>query len=854
MTKTVSRLFDQFHPSHYQLSIHPDKQKLTFTGTVTIQGRKIGRPSQRIVLHQKELKVTKATITKTDKKGSREVVVDRINAHKAFDEVRLHTTELLYPGDYTVTLSFSGKITKLMNGLYPCYFEQDGKQQTLLATQFESHHAREVFPCIDEPEAKATFDLTITALKDDVVLSNTPIRSQETDKKYTTTTFETTPIMSTYLLAFIIGDLTYKEGKTKEGVTVRTYATPEHTPHTSFALEVAIKCLDFYNDYFGIDYPLEKCDLIALPDFASGAMENWGCITFREQTMLVDPKNTSLPTKQYVAMVVAHELAHQWFGNLVTMKWWTDLWLNEGFASWIEYLAIDHLYPEWDMWTQFISDEQQIALKLDSLNNTHPIEVPVNHPDEIRTIFDTISYNKGASVIHMLHEYLGPKAFRNGLRYYLEAHQYSNTVTTDLWDALEEASEKPVKKFMHAWTSQPGFPLLRATVTDSQISVEQERYYANPSERKDKKATWPIPLRAPGKIDNQVLSTKDKKWPGHHDTTHFKFNSGQSAFYRTVYNATHLQHLGEGIRQGRFAPLDRLGILTDTIEAAKSGYSDTADALVLLSNYRNEDNAAVWDVLSGAIASIRAVMDDEELREDMKPYVRNLVQKQLDRLGWKTKPNESHFDSLLRPTVLGMASISDDEAVVKEALRRFQAMKKPEDIEPDLRSVVYHAAVRHGDEKTFDKLLRMHNETTLSEERNTIAAALTNFKQPALVKKSLALIMTDTVRLQDVAYWLSYSFMNRYAKHETWKWMQKHWKWLSDNLGTDMSFHRFPMFAARSFSDEAFITEYKAFFEPLLSVGLERAYKQGIEVIQWQSAWRKRDLKTIKHFFATQQN
>src|SRR5690606_38031872 len=248
-------------------------------------------------------------------------------------------------------------------------------------------HAREVFPCIDEPEAKATFDLKITAPKDEVVLANTPIKNTQTKGNSQIVSFETTPVMSSYLLAFVIGNLKYKQAKTKNGTVVRAFATPDKVDQVDFSLDVAVKCLEFYNEYFAIPYPLEKCDMVALPDFASGAMENWGCITYREQCMLVDQENTSLPVKEYVAMVVCHELAHQWFGNLVTMRWWTDLWLNEGFASWIEYLAVDHIFPQWNMWTQYIADEQQVALKLDALDNTHAIEIPVKHPDEIRTIF-----------------------------------------------------------------------------------------------------------------------------------------------------------------------------------------------------------------------------------------------------------------------------------------------------------------------------------------------------------------------------------------------------------------------------------------------------------------------------------
>ncbi len=291
MSKSVRRLYEQFKPDNYHVMLDIDPQAMTFTGNVVITGKKTGRPSKRLTFHQKGLKVTQATIRRSDKKGEKLYDVSRINAQKSYDEVRLHCDELLYPGEYNITVNFSGAISRNMEGIYPCFFEQDGSEQKLIATQFESHHAREAFPCIDEPEAKATFDLTLlTPSETKAVLSNTPIKEQHTQDSRLSTQFETTPRMSTYLLAFVFGNLDYREATTKAGTAVRTYATADKVAHTDFALEVAVKCLDFYNEYFDIPYPLAKCDFIALPDFASGAMENWGCITFREQGLVVDPQ------------------------------------------------------------------------------------------------------------------------------------------------------------------------------------------------------------------------------------------------------------------------------------------------------------------------------------------------------------------------------------------------------------------------------------------------------------------------------------------------------------------------------------------------------------------------------------
>ncbi len=885
MSKDVKRLFGQFRPKHYNLSLVPEREEEKFSGTVTITGDKTGRPTQRLTFHQSDLNINSATITKHDKNGERVIAVSRINHQRSMEEVRLHASEMVYPGSYTVTMEFSGTISPAMNGIYPSVFMHEGKQKKLIATQFESHYARQVFPSIDEPEAKATFDLTLITPESETVISNTPVKSQEvvhspqpivhskkskalsTNHSSLQTTFETTPRMSTYLLAFVYGEMAYKEAATKGGVAVRTYATPDNVGLTDFALNVAVKCLEFYNDYFGIDYPLEKCDFIALPDFASGAMENWGCITFREQTLLVDPVNSTLGNKQYVAMVIAHELAHQWFGNLVTMRWWTDLWLNEGFASWIEFLAVDHIFPEWEMWTQFAVDEQQQALRLDALENTHPIEVEVHHPDEIHSIFDAISYSKGASVIHMLHQYLGPDSFRKGLTHYLKRHEYGNTDTVDLWQALEDVSGQPVKDFMHSWTSQPGFPVVHAEISEKSIKLQQERFFLNPEHNPMPEQFWPIALLTGTQKFPERLDSQTAEFPllDSHD---FKLNRGQSGFYRVTYNTSHLQHLGEQIRKGHLKPPDRLGVLSDIFETARSGESNTTDGLHFLKNFELEDNYAVWDVIAAALGNLRMVMDDESLREDMKPFTRKLIANELKRLGWNRAEKDSHFDRLLRPIILGLASVSDEPGVVKRCHELFDKihhadeikpdlrttstnhkLKRGIDIDPDMRGVVFGTIARTGDEKDFNKLLALHNESTLSEERTTLVAALTGFKQPELIKRALELINSDNVRLQDVAYWIAYSFLNRYAKNQTWEWLKENWDWLEKNLGSDLSFFRTPIYVARVHSSRDFIKEYTAFFEPRLSPALVRSYKQGLEIIAWQSAWRQRDFKEIMNFF-----
>jgi aminopeptidase N len=580
-------------------------------------------------------------------------------------------------------------------------------------------------------------------------------------------------------------------------------------------------------------------------------MENWGLITFREHDLLFDTDNTSLPTKQRIVMVIAHELTHQWFGNLVTMRWWTDLWLNEGFAERMAYKPMDHFYPDWQVWTLFAVDEQYPGLKLDALANTHPVQVPINDPEEIRTIFDTISYQKGASSVHMLEHYLGPETFQSGIHHYLKRHAYGNTDTVDLWQALEEMSGKPVKAFMGAWIELSGHPVVHTHVGEGQVHLKQEQFIFNPFERAKKGALepyWPIPLEAGDDVP-ELFDTPEAEFPAPENRI-LKLNHDHTGFYRTIYNATHLERLAEEVRKGHLDAIDRLGLLSDTFDAAKAGYSDTTIALHLLEAYREEDNNAVWDVIAGNIGSVRAVMDDEKLRGDMKPYIRQLVAKQLKRLGWEEIEGESPFDKLLRPTILGLAAVAEETSVVDEALRRFNAMKKLSDLPPDLRGVICSTAAYHGTAATFDRLFRMHHESTSSEEKVTLVGALTNFKQPALITKALAAITTDEVRLQDVIYWIAYSFSNRHARLAAWDWLTANWPWLKENLGGDFAFSRMPVISARPFSDPAFLPKYKKFFESVMSPILDRSYKQGVELLEWQSEWKKRDLALTKAYFA----
>jgi aminopeptidase N len=850
----VIRLYEQFEPESYNLSLNPDKHRMTFSGHIEIEGYKRGRPTKRIVLHVKNLKIKSVNLIQLDKTQPKTLKLIRIVNHVRYDELRLHCLDSLRPGTkYRIEIEYNGRITRQMNGLYPCFYTENGQQEIILATQLESHHAREVFPCIDEPEAKAIFNLTLISKGSDIVLANTDIKKITKHVDKTINEFEPTPKMSPYLLAFVIGKVKQLEKTSKNGIKVRTFSRPSLINYTKFALETAVKCLDLYIDYFDIEYPLSKCDLIALPDFASGAMENWGLITFREQGLIVDPNNTSLVMKQYVASVIAHELSHQWFGNLVTMRWWNDLWLNESFATLLSYLALDSLFPAWKIWTQFIVEEQVPAFRLDELENTHPINVTINHPDEIRTIFDNISYDKGASVLLMLMRYLGESDFKNGLKRYLKKHAYSNTESDDLWNAWEEVSSKDVTRFMRSWINQAGYPLVKTVISGKQVTLSQQRFIVNPKAKLDSN-TWPLPLFASANTKLPELMTKSSLMSqSNNHNQPLIVNLNRSGFYRVIYNREHLQLLARSVTSLKLNELDRMGLLSDHFEAAKAGLLSTKEVLELLNAYLNEDSVVVWEMISSVIAGLRSIIDSEDLLKTMNPSIHQLIARQYKRLGWKDSSKFNHFDKLLQPLILSIACMSDYKPALDEAKNLFLARKR-KPIRPDIRSVVYLTIARYGGIKEFTELLNMHNQSDSSEERLILSGALTGFKQPDIIQKSLALITSKDVRLQDVAYWLSYSFSNRYSKIQAWEWLKTNWKWLKENLGNDLSFYTVPLYVSRAFSDMDFLKEYREFFDAHSEPSLNRPIKQGIENITWKALWKQRDIKTIAEFYKSVPN
>lgn len=862
MSATVRRLYTELKPSDYRLTMAPDAETLTFRGEVIIRLKKTGRPSQRLTFHQHGLTIESAKIVYRDKKGVRELPVTRINNQNTLDEVRLHTDTMVYSGEYEVTMRFHGNITRNMTGLYPCFFRIDGEEHVLLVTQFESHYARQMFPCIDEPEAKAVFTLSVIAPKDDTVLSNTPAVDDvqyngelwsSPERGLHCVTFAQTPRMATYLLALAIGKIHSKSITTVRGTKVAVWGTIAQPAEAfGFALDTARRCIEFFEDYFGIPYPLPKSDHLALPDFSSGAMENWGLIVYRERLLLAYPNEAAQSTKETIAMVIAHELSHQWFGNLVTMRWWDDLWLNESFANVMEYLAPAVLFPQWHMWNEFVASEGISAWRRDAQTGVQAIKIEVRHPDIINTLFDpSIVYAKGGRLINMLRTYIGEEAFQKGLTAYFTKHAYGNTIGADLWQSLKEASNIDVGTFMNPWLEQPGFPVLIVSQNGRQLVIRQQHFLES-GETSDGR-TWPVPLFAQRGDLPDVLRTAELHCTLDNDLF-VMLNQGAVGHYIVYYEKPeHRASLADQVQHRRMEVVDRLSLLNSASMLAKAGHQSFGDVLQLLSAYDAEDNEAVWGTISLILSEARRFVDlDSGLESGIKRFIRPLIQHQYARLGWEERRDEPAADKKLRATIIALGVYAEDEAIVTKALQEYrQYQQDPASIDPELRSIIFGAAVRQNTEGVLSYLLSTHDETSNADLRMDICSALTLTERTAdadtLLKR-----LTDAqlVKPQDADHWLFYLIRNRHTRTLAWDWMVKHWDWITQTYSGDKSYDDFPRYTAAACNTEAWAKKYEEFFTPKQSdMVLKRNITIALAEITTRVRWLQRDLAAVERFF-----
>ncbi len=849
-------------PTLYDLTLECDFDAFTFDGVALIDIA-VTTPTDTLVLHAKELDIQNVSVAQGDaEQGAASISY----SHDEHDLVVLRFNRALAVStDTTLKISFKGSLNDTMAGFYRSTYTKNNETRYMAVTQFEAIDARRAFPCWDEPALKAQFNVTLIApSRFNTILSNMPALSRETlSGDRVKVRFDTTPRMSTYLLAFVIGECDMVASQTERGVAVRVFAPLGRANEGRFALDVATITLDYFEEYYKEPYPLPKLDMIALPDFAAGAMENWGLVTYRETALLYDASTSPLSAKQRVAYVVAHELAHQWFGNLVTMKWWSGLWLNEGFATFVGTQAVNHLFPAWQTWNSFVPDTTFHAFNLDALRSSHPVQVAIKSGHLVDEIFDAISYEKGASIIRMLAAYLGEAQMQKGLHLYLQRHKYSNTVTTDLWDALGEASGKSVNVMMANWVGETGYPVLRvretARIPGEEVfyAITQERYLANGYPNADEQAvTWhcSIPYRTGNNNEGTItLNTKHALVAISDVGPWLKLNSDQIGFYRVAYDAKLMKALQVPLQAGILSPLDRLSLLNDTFALAQSDHVPLSQALALTSNCAEETELAVWQTITDQLKRVLSVwaQRDTETYAQMFKYVQTLYAPLYKRLGWTPKKDEAANTSLLRNLALSMLGRVEYNDVVEIALDKFEAFKKDgTPLAPDHEAIIFNLAVEHGD-AAVDAFLRdaVFAKAVQNDAKVRVLRALGNTPDVTRLQTTLTWALSGAVRKQDVIYVLFGMTAFPASNVFLWQFVQAKWD-MFVKLLSGMSFMLGHVMAcgARALATQTYAQQVRDFFEAHPTPTIERKVKQTVENIEANAQLFERHAKDVRAF------
>ncbi|WP_407894894.1 M1 family metallopeptidase [Lacticaseibacillus sp. N501-2] len=799
----LTHLYETFQPTHYNVYLDIDRAKKTINGHTEIAGH---ASSQRIAIHQKFLSI--AAVEADGKSVG--FTVD--------DDAECVRIDLPQAGDTTLAITYAAKLTDTMMGIYPSYYNVDGVRKELIGTQFETTAARQAFPSIDEPEAKATFDLAVKFDEQpgETIIANMPEVKFENGVHY----FDTTVKMSTYLVAFAFGDMQKKLTHTKSGVEIGVFATKAHAANElDFALDIAKRSIEFYEDFYQTPYPLPHSYQLALPDFSAGAMENWGLVTYREAYLTVDPENTSFEMKQRVATVVAHELAHQWFGDLVTMKWWDDLWLNESFANMMEYVAVDALEPDWHIWEVFQTDEATAALQRDATDGVQSVHVEVNDPAEIISLFDgAIVYAKGSRMLVMVRALLGDDALRKGLKAYFAAHQYGNATGADLWAALGEASGIDVGAVMAGWLEQPGYPVVDAAVVDGHLQLKQQQFFIGANTPVGR--TWQIPLKA--NFDAPKLMTETTLDLGDYADLRAKaghalrLNDGNESHFIVKYDDTLMADLLDDVAS--LDAITQMQVLQDLRLLAEGEQLAYASVVPLLKRFANSRSNLVNMALYSLAGNLKKfTTPDSDSEKALQTLYGQLSAANLKALGWLPKATDSNDDTLARPYVLNAALYSQDPQAKLQAHEQYEAHAKDLiNLPADVRVyILINEMQNFGTATVFDQLLSDYRTTSDASYRRDLAQALTKTKDAKQIATIVAAFEdADTVKPQDLRAWFAGVLANPAGQQAAWDWFRNSWGWLNDTVGGDMEFPTYITVISRVFHTQARLDEFKAFFAP----------------------------------------
>ncbi|NXL31926.1 AMPE aminopeptidase, partial [Glaucidium brasilianum] len=864
------RLPTYVKPVHYDLEMKPEMERDIYTGTVSISIA-LEKSTRYLWLHLRETKITEMPTLR--KSSGQQIALNDCFGYKPQEYIVMKAeTELSVTNEndpYILTLKFQGWLNGSLVGFYRTTYNDSGQIKSIAATDHEPTDARKSFPCFDEPNKKATYNISIIHQDEYQALSNMPVqKTVQLGNGWTRTTFEKSVPMSTYLVCFAVHQFQWVETFSASGKPLRVYAQPLQIHTAEYAANITKDVFDFFEKYFNLSYSLPKLDKIAIPDFGTGAMENWGLITYRETNLLYDPEESATSNKQRVAAVIAHELVHQWFGNIVTMDWWDDLWLNEGFASYFEFLGVTAAEPDWQMLEQVLIDDVLPVMKDDSLLSSHPIVVDVSSPAEITSVFDGISYSKGASILRMLRDWITPDLFQKGCQAYLKKHHFQNAKTQQFWEALEEASNKPVKEVMDTWTRQMGYPVLEM---GSNSVFTQKRFLLDPSANashppSDLGYKWNIPVkwRLGNSTDYTFYNTSDSEGiiiplP---PNSFVNINPDHIGFYRVNYDSQNWARLSTLLvsNHKNFSAADRAGILDDAFSLARPGLVEYSVPLELTKYLTNETDYLPWHrVISSVTYLANMLEDDTNLYPRFQEYFRYKVKPIVDQLNWND--SGGHLERLLRASVLDFACSMNDTESLNNASQLFEQWLQGKigknipvlflyfSIPANLRLLVYRYGMQNsGNESSWNYMFKKYQETSLAQEKEKLLYGLASVKNTTLLDRYLKYIYnTSLIKSQDVFTVLRYISYNTYGKTMAWDWIRLNWQYLVDRFTiNDRNLGRI-VTITQNFNTELQLWQMENFFEKYPNAGAgELPRSQSIEQVKNNIEWLKVNKEEIR--------
>ena len=817
-------------PENYKLTFTPNLEKAKFDGEETVSIRVLKSTSE-ITLNAVDIDFHDVTITSSGSTQTAEV-----SPKKDMEMVVLTVEKPLAAGAATIHITYSGTLNDEMRGFY---LGKDDQGRKYAATQFEATDARRAFPSFDEPAYKATFDITAVADKGQVAISNQKIASDTPGpgEKHTVR-FATTVKMSAYLAALVVGNFEYIEG-TADGIPIRVYSTPGKKEMGKFALDSAEHILSYYDKYFSIQYPYGKLDLIGLPDFSAGAMENTGCITFREVILLIDEKQGSIDLKKDIASVIAHEMAHQWFGDLVTMKWWDDVWLNEGFATWMSSKPIESWKPEWNLNLDAVS-ETDATLNTDSLANTRPIHQAADTPAQIQELFDGIAYGKAAAVLRMLESYLGKETFRAGVNAYIQRHPYANATAEDFWDAQTKTSKKPVDQIMPTFVQQAGVPIIdvkaQCSGSSTAVALEQRRYYYDREKfQAPDDQLWEIPICMKDSAGNgtpqcRLLTKRSEKFTMSGCSNWVLGNAGATGYYRVGYQPDAVRALASDA-ESKLSPAERIALQTDIWASVRVGREPVGDYLALAQGLGSDRNRAVIENVLERLHYIAEYLVTDNDRESYRVWLRQYLSPILKDVGWESKPSESDEQRTLRDRVFyALGYDARDPVVLAQADKiAAQALENPASVDRGLAASAFRLAALNGDDAFYDKLLAALKNAKSPEEYYMALFALPQFSDPRLIQRTLDYAISPDVRSQDALQLIGSVMQNPAGEELAWDFVLAHWNAVQKAGGPFASAEI--VGATSSFCDTHMRDQVSDFFKAHKIEAAERTYRQSIERI-----------------------